>query len=131
MIFGDDASCILSSHLVASTTCLFLLWVSKHSSTTIPLMFPSVSFINKRIIVGHNGHTERGGELVCQKFIKILPSFSQPEYINQIGNQMHQLNKPIFISTFITSKRHKNICNLICIYCTWKTTLFLITISTK
>ena len=47
LIFGDDASCILSSHSVASTNCLFLLWVSKFSSTSIPFLSPSVYFINK------------------------------------------------------------------------------------
>ena len=40
MFFWDDASYILISHLVASATCLFLLWVSKHSSTAISTFVP-------------------------------------------------------------------------------------------
>ena len=40
LIFGDDASCILSSHSVAYDACLFLLWVNKHSSTAISTIVP-------------------------------------------------------------------------------------------
>ena len=50
LILGDDASCILSSHSVASVTCLFLLQVNKHSSTTISTFVPLQHILLNKIV---------------------------------------------------------------------------------
>ena len=52
LIFGDDASCILSSHSVASTTCIFFLWVSKNSLKSISICFPLQHILlNKNVLL--------------------------------------------------------------------------------
>ena len=48
--FWGWCPCILSSHSVASTTCIFLLWVSKHSLTTISTSIPLQYLLLIRII---------------------------------------------------------------------------------
>ena len=50
LIFGDDASCIQSSHSLVFATCLFLLWASKHSSTTISTLAPLQHILLNKIV---------------------------------------------------------------------------------
>ena len=91
-----------------------------------------VSVLGRRSAILHdNMATLRVWMNQCVRNLNLLHSFNHSEYVNQLDNQMHQLNQPRVISTFITSKGHKIIWNLIFIYCTWKKTFFSITISTN